>query len=390
MRQARAALLGLLLLVAASSRSSQPAATPVPAIGPSATLSSAPTEIERMLGFVPESFHDKVIWFGDRGRALRLTKLEGVTSQEAVLALSEEERQRFVQIVGGVAFSRFSGGSATIMWQETFGYGPLAVSREVWSSRPPWGFSVMEGNFDEALIVSRLKGLGYKEKEHNGTIYYSHLGDYEVDFTSPVTRLALAQMNRVAVEGYTIIAAPADKIFFTVLDTWQGKARSLRDIPAYLALAHSMGDLVSAAILPRSEALKPGDALWDPRSYYKFAKGWGRLHDYQLVGLGYRTDGEERAMVIALFYGDPLAAAADAQELKKRLEDYIVFTALPQRKDTPLMNFCQATEPQVIRWKQSSALAVECKFRADAPNLWSFMVEFRDLLFLVPDPSELE
>jgi len=355
------------------------------------------TEFGRMLGFVPYSFleeHD--IWFNNPGKAKQLHGFEDITSWEAVVNIPDEERQSWADAIRELNISSVTGLKSTSEWIQVFGFDSMMASRSVFVEMPPPGvFSIMEGDFDEDLIIGKLQELGYEETKHGSYTYHKIFGDYNLNLDSKVTRIAMASMNRVAVLDDTIITAPATDIITGILDAMAGDVNAVIDNAACRALADSMGEVLAAGIITPDRVLDrfPGSTNMPPFNF-SIPEDWGLLHQYDMVGMGYKDDGEERFWVISLYYSDTEAASADAGELVKRMEGYAFsrsmgeFGGIEQKIARPLTDWVEVGEPAVRQYPSGSTLTVECRYHETGAGSWLFIVTLtRDLLFLVPDPS---
>ena len=355
------------------------------------------TEFGRMLGFVPYSFleeHD--IWFNNPGKAKQLHGFEDITSWEAVVNIPDEERQSWADAIRELNISSVTGLKSTSEWIQVFGFDSMMASRSVFVEMPPPGvFSIMEGDFDEDLIIGKLQELGYEETKHGSYTYHKIFGDYNLNLDSKVTRIAMASMNRVAVLDDTIITAPATDIITGILDAMAGDVNAVIDNAACRALADSMGEVLAAGIITPDRVLDrfPGSTNMPPFNF-SIPEDWGLLHQYDMVGMGYKDDGEERFWVISLYYSDTEAASADAGELVKRMEGYAFsrsmgeFGGIEQKIARPLTDWVEVGEPAVWQYPSGSTLTVECRYHETGAGSWLFIVTLtRDLLFLVPDPS---
>jgi hypothetical protein len=338
-----------------------------------------------MLSAVPSQLaSDSILWFSNLEKMKELTGVNpDAEAIEFFRAPTEAEYQRRQDILAGYTLSDFSGGSHLERWQDSFGFDGFETSQEIWaeslvqpnSTRSL--FSVMEGNFDKNNVIEKLNGLGYQLKSHASIGYYSVNADNQVGDlkSSQAARMAMANLNRMMVEEQEIIAAPADDIFFSVLDVRSGRQGSLEDSLAYTRVAGSLGDVLGAVLIPQSIL----------RSRNVSAE-WANLHPYDLAGIGYRVEGQHRKVAIALHYPDR-SAADDVDELARRLAEYVVTTG---DLETPLLpDLFDIGEPEVTVYGPDSILKVELVYRPGTPGtLWSDMVPTQDLGFLVSNPSQ--
>ena len=388
-----------------------PTAAPTPtATTPAPTATSVPTEppedlaTSRLLDTLerlPLSFKDKGVWFNHVGRALELARAPQPRSSEEYLALGEAERAAYREALRGSAPSGFLIGMRTRIqgYEETFGFGSFDVDLAVTTgenSLHPLQPNFLEGEFDESLIRQRLVDLGYQERAAGGRTYYAIREDYEIDSSDPASRLAITSIvNRLFVGDGVLIGAPSTDLMTSILEAWAGAAPSLAEDPAFSSLARALEDPLAAALLTRSVALKllptsepqPFESLEE----YEKPPEWGSLHLWEVLGVGAGEDSEGRWMAFSLYYSNPDAAAADAEELVRRMEGYT--TLVPQLYPTseglaewpehPLNKSCQSLLPNVQSDDRGSTLTVRCPL-TDGPVAWVQFVDFRDLGFLVP------
>jgi hypothetical protein len=346
---------------------------------------SRTTDLRQMLSEIPfELGSGDILWFSNMERIKELAGVDpDIDVSEYVNRETEVEvyRER-MDILAGYTMSDFSGGTHLQRWQDAFGFDAFDTNHEIWISQvEPKGtrplFSVMKGSFDKNEIIEKLNNLGYQLKEYASTDYYSINEDYQLgDIRSSQTAgMAMSYLNRMMVTEGDIIAAPADDIFFSVLDVRSGQQSSLEDSLAYTRVAEALGDVLGAALVPQS-VLRSENVSED----------WDNLHTYDLAGIGYQVEGQDRKVVIALHYADK-SAADDINELNRRLAEYVIRTG---SLETPLLSdLFDVDDPEVTVYGPDSILKVGLVYKPDTPRtLWSDMVELRDLGFLVSDPSK--
>ena len=234
----------------------------------------------------------------------------------------------------------------------------------------------MKGSFDRGRIIEKLDGLGYQRKSYGSVEYYTIRADNQAGDprSSPEAALAMSFLNRMMVSEQEIIAAPANDIFFSILDARSGKQGSLSDSPAYTGTVESLGDVLGAALVP-GPLLRSENVSAD----------WGDLHSYDLAGIGYRMEGQERKMVIALYYAGK-SAGDDIAGIKRRLSEYKVSAG--GLKTSLLSSLFDIGEPEAVDYGSGSVLRIELLYRAGTrSSLWSELVKSHDLGFLVAVPS---
>jgi len=348
------------------------------------------TEFGRMLGFLPFSFleeHD--IWFGDPGAAKELYGLDHLNSLEALEQLPVEERREAMGKIGGIYVPQSTGNYYKLA--PLIGFDSFMINRAVFNDTPPpWGFSVIEGNFDEVLIAGKLTEQGYEQAEYGPYTYYWKNDDMKVDIRSEIGGQVLAQLNRVAVLDNTLVIAPATGIVTGVLDAMMGDAPSVIDNSACEALAESLGDVLAAVLITPDRVMKLTPTQPAPPFDFAAAADWGTLHPYDMLGIGYRDDGEERYWDISLYYDDTSAAAADAAELVSRLESYIFYTQIEPMENVPLTSKWEVGEPVIREYPAGATLTVSCRYltgTTGSGSIFMVVVQARDFLFLAPDPA---
>jgi hypothetical protein len=369
--------------------------TVTPSIVNTEVNAEANTEFARMLGLVPYSFlQDHDIWFGDPGKAKQIHGFDNITSLEALNTLSADERKQVVNSLAGIAQVYMIINFVRIA--PLTGFDGFQVNRTVLSDvPPPWNFRISGGNFDQDLIDTKLIEQGYEKQKYGSYSYYSFADDFSPDIMgSKIAQNVMADLNRIALFDNTLVTAPATEILTGIFDTLDGKENAVIDDPASQALADSLGEVLSAAIISpdRIVELSPEHSVGWPPFDFDLPANWGRLHQYQLTGMGYKDDGQERYWVISLFYANAEDATADANTLANRMETYIFNTQYkdnPNLAATPLTDMYEVGKPSVKSYPAGATLTVECRFKPDTPSgFWLNQTQwFRDFLFLAPDPT---
>ena len=168
---------------------------------------------------------------------------------------------------------------------------------------------------------------------------------------------------------------------------------SLADDAAFYEIAASLRNPLSAVLMTRATVLQPDSARVP---LYDKPENWGDLHQWEAIGIGYGISGGEPWMALSLYYPDPDAAKADAEELALRMLDYDTATALmyPEFREQqlaamvqrPIENFCGNVKGSYTGSEKSSTLTMTCDV-VDNPHTniwWSVLINLRDLGFLLP------
>jgi hypothetical protein len=204
-------------------------------------------------------------------------------------------------------------------------------------------------------------------------------------------------MNRVAVMDGLIITSPVTADITGIFDTMDGNSPSVLDNEMCLALADSLGDVLVATITTPERIIitdLAGHQEHPTMFDFTIPADWGTLQGYEMAALGYRADGDERYLDIALYYADKNEAEADGQEIVKRIQSYKVGTYMggTQQHEPPMFtDWWQAGEPVVTEYGEGAVLKISCKSISELRWASMFMggadSPFRDLLFLAIDPS---
>jgi hypothetical protein len=354
------------------------------------TASPADATLARMLEYVPYSFleeHD--IAFSDPAAVKELYGLEGLTSREAVEQVPQEE---LVEKLGRLSAVPSPQAAAIRYDLAPFvGWDWLIVDRAVFhDAPPPWGFSVMEGHFDEDLIAAKLAERGYEKAAYGDHTYYRINNDMQIDMRSELGRMVMAQLNRVAILDDTVVTAPASDIMTGVLDARDGKTMSVWDDPSARAVIDSLRDAVAATLIPADRVMNVSPTQTPPPFNLPAAREWGALHSYDMVGLGYRDNGQDRYWDISLHYDAEADAEADAAELVSRLNSYVFYTGLPRAETYSLTSRWEVGKPAIEEDAAGATLTVPLRYlpgTRGSGEIFNIIVQARDLLFLAPDPS---
>jgi hypothetical protein len=346
------------------------------------------TEFGRMLGYIPYSFlEENDIYFDNWMKAKQLHGYEDIKSIEAIKAILEDQRENVNAFLTEVTGNRWR----SLELEPVIGFDIMTVDRMVFTGViPPRSFTLAEGDFDEELIISKLSGLGYTETAHGTHSYYKSGEDYEMDPTSELGKIVLNSMNDIAVFDNTIMAAPAGKFVTGMFDTRDGQVPSVIDNAACRALADSLGDIITGVITVPERIIQTDLKMQGmPKFDFTVPEDWGILHQYEMAALGHHAEGEERYLVIALYYKDEAAAKADSKLIVKRMESYNLGTWQSNMEKTPFTKKYIPGEPVVKRYGDGFVLTIACrKSLGKVVDITGMGTGgFRDMLFLAPDPS---
>jgi hypothetical protein len=302
----------------------------------------------------------------------------------------------------GKQFSRDWGSASSVYtyWNRPeiaplVGFDAFSFDRVlVINSVPPRVSCIAEGSIDESLIINKLTGLGYTRTEYGLNAYYGIRDDFQISLSDPLSRLVLAAMNRMAVFDRSVIMSPATADVTGIFDAMSGNTPSVIDNTVCRALADSLGDVI-AATLTNPERIIYSDLYNQeelPRFDFALPGDWGTLKGYEMAALGYRAEGDQRFLTIALYYGDEAAAREDGARIVKRMASYTLYTWQPNLKDVPFTDVFQVGEPAVKQYGDGFVLTIDCRLspedrRGVSMEIGGEGLGLRDLLFLAPDPS---
>jgi len=389
--------IGLLLAVVAACGGSSPTATssppPVvvrPSPTPIATATpepSTPTRLLELLATMPASLKGDGIWFGDSARTLDLAQIEKVNTLDELLVLGAEAMP-YLEAVGKIAQPARSlvRGYGNLEWEQVFGFGPFAADSgigtgETTQSSPT--LTYFEGTLDGQDIAAKLVELGYSRETHKGVEYYSILGDFEADPQALPGTIAGSSMNRVALLTGALLAAPSTEMLTGVLDAISDDAETLAEDPAFFSLARSLGDPLSAVLMTKEGALlRRGQP---PRNLFEFPRpdDWQPLHDWEAVAFGLREEAGRRSLRMSLFYPEPLDANADGEEITQRMGDYRSTVLQPDSGRRIFAESCADLSWAHRPDDAGSVLIITCLLVDQPPVLWHFLVDNKDLAFLL-------
>lgn len=257
-----------------------------------------------------------------------------------------------------------------VVWRENFGFDGSAAHR----------------------TISTSAALGYSEEQSDGKAYYTIPSDdvrRELQNINPSVPL---RMNAVYVEDGVLLRMPPRVDVAEVLATVGDQRPSLADDEAFRALAESLGDPLSGVLMTRSEALDSDRTNQEPQLTKQ--EGWGTLHEWEAMAVGYGISGEESWWAFSLYYADAGQAASASNELLSRMQSYV--SLIPDRQERnlspgrsypeqPFAELCDSLSVNQAGASGGSMLTVTCDLKPDTPaGAWDSFVIFRDIGFLVP------
>ena len=345
------------------------------------------------LFLIPAQFIDEGVWYGDMGRAWEMAGLQAPRSRVDIVQ-SDSVRDAYNGARRGIVMAPgFLGGvRSEPEWEEVFGFNGYEVAQAVGFGGSPLGLAFpssrvyLEGDFDDGAIRQKLQDLGYEEIEALGRTYFSMNDDYSWGSLARPGAFALSSMNRVYVSDTALIVAPDTAFVTGMLAALANESPSLADDAAFSSIALALGDPLSAGLLTRETVLNPETEGSVGLSQYEKPAEWGTLHEWSDMGAGYGRSEEGQWWVISLFYSEPDAAVADADELIQRMRGYdtalteFVERGWPQR---PIDQACSQLNAVIQQREDGSTLSIRCTMSEDGPTALQ-LVDLRDLGFLLP------
>jgi hypothetical protein len=350
------------------------------------------TEFGKMLGYIPYSFLEEYdLYFDNWLKAKQLNGFEDIRSIEDIKNLPEDRRGNINAFLTDVTGNLWR----SVELEPIVGFDIMAVDRMIFTGViPPRSFFLSEGDFNEELIISKLKGLGYTETAYDTHSYYKSGEDYKIDPASELGKIVLNSMIDMAVFDNTIMAAPAGKFVTGMFDARDGQVPSVIDNAVCRALADSLGDIITGVITVPERIIQTDLKMQGmPKFEFTVPEDWGLLHQYEMAALGRQAEGSERYLVIALYYKDEADAKADGELIIKRMESYTLDTWQPRMETTPFTQKYTPGKPLVKQYGDGFILTIACRKIPEGKRVFSTLIgsagiPIRDLLFLAPDPSQ--
>ena len=347
------------------------------------------------LSLIPASFKDKGLWYGNLGRALEMAGVQPPRSRDD--QADRDVRDAYLEARDRIILAPDFLGSfiGQPEWEDVFGFNGMEVTLAFGFGGSALGLAFpsseayLEGDFDDNAIRQKLRELGYGEIEVSGRSYFSLNDDNSWGSLMSPSGIATGSMNRVYVSDTALIVAPATAFVTGMLATWANESQSLADDVAVSGVALALGDPLSAALFTREGVMNPdaGAGLPPGLSQYEKPAEWGTLHEWSDMGAGYGRGDEGDWWVMALFYPDPDAADADADELLQRMMGYD--TAFPELVEQgvlvqrPIDHSCSQLMAAARPHEGGSILSIHCTMKEDGATALQ-LVDLRDVGFLVP------
>ena len=345
------------------------------------------------LSLIPASLKDKGVWYGDLGRALEMAGVEAPRSRDDLA--DRDVRDAYFEARDGIIIAPNFLGSfiGQPEWEEVFGFNGMEVTQaigfggSVLGHAFPSSEAYLEGDFDDNAIRQKLRDLGYEEIETSGRTYFSLNDDNSWGSLSSPGGIATGSMNRVYVSSTALVVAPATAYVTDVLATWANESPSLADDAAVSGIARALGDPLSAAFFTREGIMSPESGLPPGLSQFEKPANWDTLHEWSDMGAGYGRGEEGEWWVISIFYAEPDAASADADELLQRMQGYeSAFPEFVERGvlvQQPIDHSCSQLTADTQPHAGGSVLSIHCAMKEDGATALQ-LADLREVGFLVP------
>lgn len=369
----------------------------VSAVTPLPTRDAPTSPLEQALALAPIGFAGSAVEFADYSGYLELQDTENTSLPE----VWPYEGMRLHPALSGMV----------VNLRESLGIDLLASGFGVWAWEPgniSPKFLIYQGGFEDERVIRWLLDMGYVEADYSGTPYYALGGDFEWSIESPLGAAGVS-LNRVGLASDWLMAAPSTALLERLADLQTGSAgESLWDSEPHRALVGAIdGRPLGGAFITPQWIMKQWNTV-NPAPVERLDKylagpdRWGQVSSYSLAFIGYVIRENADEIVVALFYPEPGAAAADAYELEQRWHSFQYdplgrgLIGAPEHDDLPLSASCTPFSTTVIQKPEHSILVGTCPVIRDednpsvkGPGLWSWLFSTRELQFLVPDLTEL-
>jgi hypothetical protein len=374
-----------------------PGCTVITGANPGGTIENevpVTTEFSQMLGHIPYSLFEKYdIHYGNPGQARQLHGAVDVNSLEDLKQLTKEEQWNLSEALGETSNVFPDWGGKDEQVAELTGFSVFSFNRIILINNiPPHQSYIVLGNFNEGLIKGKLAELGYGKTNYGKYAYYGIRDDFEIDLNHPLSRVVLANMNRVAVLDNMLIISPVTKDITDILDTMDGKMPSVLNNAKCKAVAESMGEPLAATLTVPDRLISPPDIADQAQFVFTVPQSWGQLHTFGMAGLGWHAEGEKRYLDIVLYYNNKGNAEADGKEITKRMRSYS-FSIWQPEGGVSLSDILKPGEYDVKAtgggWMLIISSEVTGKLRTGISTLIGGTGQpVRDLLFLTLEPEK--
>lgn len=353
---------------------------------------SPETNFQKMLENVPASYMDEYnLWYAAPGEARDLYGFGDMNMEEYIEAIRATPNI-WASTALDAAYVPIAMRSEQL--EDLIGVKYFDVQRGIFTEfPPPRTYSLSEGSFDRDLIRQNLLDLGYQETKYGDYTYLWKNDDYKIDLTSDIGKMVMAGFNRIMVTDKLFIAAPSTELLTGMLDARSGEVDRVSELESCQALADTLGDVLSAVLIPRERLLQPSTSQ-TLENYFDLpaARDWETLHLYEMAALAYRDNDEERFLDVSMYYTNKADAEADGDNLAARLQSYVFFT-FNNAEQVKLADKFEVGKPVIKEYKEGSTLTVSCRYLGDyEERSWRFtpytISGMYDLLFLAPDPAE--
>ncbi len=364
--------------------------------------SPVPSRIEKALSYVPIEFSNERILFSDYAGAyaarVGFDESNPVSYEEITRLAGQyyEEHDRYLLEGIVVPYPFPSIGQmffalATTPYYFTFDLGIWRPWRGPSTART---FIAVKGRFPQHLESETLPDLEYTNQNHNGVSYHRLHDDFTAPLDHKLRNFALP-INRIALVGNLLLAAPATGIMADLIDVRQGRSSSLADSQPHRALALVASEGLLSGEFDTLQSVDRWFGSLTPTVTATIAnerQDWDVMspHLVSLRGLRIKEGVEE--FVVALYYADNAAAAGDAKALQQRWESptaYIPQGRLPNDARYPVSRACAPLSTKVIEEEDYSILLGACPVRptgegndeSGKAGLWVFLPRY----LLYPD-----
>jgi hypothetical protein len=166
---------------------------------------------------------------------------------------SDEQRRQWAAALAHLSLPTTAEHWGRPEWRQAFGFDIYQIDRAVMLAPPPPGLIVaLRGRFDPDELRAAWTRSGYQPVDLGAGEAYAVREDFEIDLSDPNSRMAMANLNVVALaeDGTLIFSSTRDGVR-GALAASSGDAPSLAERPGVTSLVSaSPPDLASALIIP--------------------------------------------------------------------------------------------------------------------------------------------
>lgn len=286
--------------------------------------------LNKALAMMPADVEE--VYFTDWALIKAYEGKQGVNSESSL-----EERFEFLKCTNErqAAASGFGTGHF-YTFAETWSWDTTDLEWEASSAlaRPTLYILKLRDDFDLSPVLARFEERGFEESTYRDTPIYSHDQNLLEEWFRGTGELAILNTAVIETEKLLVLSADIDAVH-AVLDVYRGKATALGEDEAVRAAAGRLGE-VAAAVLDQGFCARTGAARIledlrripesDRERVEELMERYGldqdpRIHQYEVLGMGYRQEDGKPLGLIVLQYAQADDAQADLEIRRQGIEE---------------------------------------------------------------------